>query len=103
MQPQLFQPFQLGDMQLSHRVVLAPLTRERADLDHILPSYAVKYYADRASVPGSLLITEGTVIAPYACGIPTVPGIWSEEQLSRWKEVRYFVLAEINSALNEFH
>jgi NADPH2 dehydrogenase len=95
MEPQLFRPFQLGDMQLSHRVVLAPLTRARADSNHTPPSYAVKYHADRASVPGSLLITEATLIAPYACGIPTVPGIWSEEQLSRWKEVRYFVDTEI--------
>jgi NADPH2 dehydrogenase len=85
--PRLFQPFKLGDLKLSHRVVLAPLTRCRAG-DGLVPApYAFKYYADRASVPGSLVITEGTVIAPYATAMDVVPGIWSDTQVARWKEV----------------
>jgi NADPH2 dehydrogenase len=85
--PRLFQPFKLGDLELSHRVVLAPLTRCRASDGLVPPPYAIKYYSDRGSVPGSLLITEATVIAPYATGMDVVPGIWSDAQIARWKEV----------------
>ena len=84
----LFQPIQIGDLTLSHRIVLAPLTRARANEQLVLPPSAIKYYSDRASLSGSLLITEATVIAPFATGMDTVPGIWSEEQIARWKEVR---------------
>jgi NADPH2 dehydrogenase len=51
------------------------------------PPFAVKYYSDRGSVPGTYLITEATIIAPYATGQDAVPGIWSDEQVARWKEV----------------
>jgi NADPH2 dehydrogenase len=88
--PKLFLPTQVGDLTLSHRVVLAPLTRCRANEQNVPPPYAIKYYSDRASLSGSLVITEGTVIAPFATGMDTVPGIWSEDQVARWKEVRAF-------------
>jgi NADPH2 dehydrogenase len=45
------------------------------------------YYAQRASVPGTLLITEATFISPRASGYPNVPGIWNAEQIKAWKEV----------------
>jgi NADPH2 dehydrogenase len=83
----LFQPIKFGDLELSHRIVLAPLTRCRAGEGMVPPSFAVKYYSDRGSVPGTYLITEATIIAPYATGMDVVPGIWSDEQVARWREV----------------
>ena len=86
--PTLFQPIQVGDIKLSHRVVMAPLTRFRADENHVPLPFMVEYYAQRSSVPGTLLITEATFIAPQAGGYANVPGIWSEQQIAEWKKVR---------------
>ncbi|KAJ7182994.1 hypothetical protein C8R43DRAFT_868356 [Mycena crocata] len=83
----LFQPVQLGDILLKHRVVMAPLTRFRATKNHVPLPHVKEYYAQRASVPGTLLITEATYIAPKAGGHDNVPGIWSEEQIAAWKEI----------------
>lgn len=84
----LFQPFKVGNLTLSHRIVLAPLTRFRASKTHVPGPLAAEYYAQRASTPGTLLITEGTFIAAKAGGLPNVPGIWSDEQIEAWKKVR---------------
>lgn len=85
----LFKPTVVGNVQLQHRVVLAPLTRNRANAEHVHGDLAVEYYMQRASVPGTLLITEAITIAPEAGGRPHVPGIWSEEQISAWKKVQF--------------
>ncbi|KAI0744285.1 NADH:flavin oxidoreductase/NADH oxidase [Daedaleopsis nitida] len=85
--PALFQPTQLGNMKLAHRVVLAPLTRLRADAEHVPTELLVEYYKQRSSVPGTLLITEATIIAPKAGGMPHAPGIWSDAQIAAWKKV----------------
>lgn len=86
-EPKLFQPIQVGNVTLGHRVVLAPLTRFRANKDHVHGDLAVEYYAQRASSPGTLLITEATFIAPQAGGYDYVPGLWNEEQVAAWKRV----------------
>lgn len=84
----LFKPLRLGRSELSNRVALAPLTRFRADDDNVpLQSLVPEYYAQRASVPGTLLITEATFIAPQAAGYPLAPGIWSQAQIDGWKSV----------------
>jgi NADPH2 dehydrogenase len=83
----LFQPIRVGSSQLQHRVVLAPLTRLRANKAHVHGELAVKYYEQRASTPGTLLITEATFIAPQAGGYDHVPGIWNDEQIAAWKKV----------------
>lgn len=83
----LFSPLQLGEITLGHRVIMAPLTRFRADDNHVHTDLAVEYYAQRASVPGTLLITEATFIAPEAGGFDHVPGIWNDEQIVAWKKV----------------
>ncbi|CAE7207923.1 unnamed protein product, partial [Rhizoctonia solani] len=83
----LFTPLQLGDLVLSHRVVMAPLTRFRADDNHVHTDLAVEYYAQRAEVPGTLLITEATFISPEAGGFDHIPGVWSDEQIAAWKKV----------------
>ncbi|KAF8264533.1 putative NADPH2 dehydrogenase chain OYE2 [Lactarius quietus] len=83
----LFQPLRVGTANLQHRVVMAPLTRLRANKDHVHGELAKTYYAQRSSVPGTLLITEATFIAPQAAGYRNAPGIWNAAQISGWKEV----------------
>ncbi|KAI9058709.1 NADH:flavin oxidoreductase/NADH oxidase [Trametes sanguinea] len=85
--PKLFQPVKVGDITLGHRVVMAPLTRHRADKDYVHTDLAVTYYAQRASVPGTLLITEATFIAPFAGLFDQVPGIWNDAQIAAWKKI----------------
>lgn len=83
----LFQPIKVGNAALKHRVVMAPLTRFRATDAHVPSLLAAEYYAQRASVEGTLIITEATFIAQSAGGYGNVPGIWSEEQITGWKKV----------------
>ncbi|TFY81116.1 hypothetical protein EWM64_g2889 [Hericium alpestre] len=85
--PKLFQPIQIGDVTLQHRVVMAPLTRYRANANHELEESAVKYYEQRASIPGTFLFTEGTFPSPELGGYPNVPGIWSQRQIEQWKKI----------------
>lgn len=83
----LFTPIKVGSMNLSHRIVLAPLTRFRAHSTHVHGPYAATYYAQRASVSGTLLISEATYISQAAGGMDYVPGIYTQEQVAAWKEV----------------
>ncbi|KAM0486368.1 hypothetical protein ACHAPX_001074 [Trichoderma viride] len=83
----LFEPIRVGGMELLNRIVLAPLTRFRNDDDHVPLPFVKEYYAQRASTPGSLLISEATLISPRAGGLPNVPGIYTDQQISGWKEV----------------
>ncbi|EPS98168.1 hypothetical protein FOMPIDRAFT_1165705 [Fomitopsis schrenkii] len=85
--PVLFQPTAVGSFALAHRVVLAPLTRFRAQPDGAPGAHTATYYAQRAVVPGTLLISEATFIAPFAGGYRGVPGLWSEAQVEGWKRV----------------
>ncbi|EPS98159.1 hypothetical protein FOMPIDRAFT_1024739 [Fomitopsis schrenkii] len=89
--PKLFQPTVVGNYALAHRVVLAPLTRCRNDADGVPGPHAVTYYAQRAVVPGTLLISEAMFIAPFASGFQGAPGIWSEAQVEGWKRVTHAV------------
>lgn len=83
----LFTPLTVGRVHLAHRIVMAPLTRFRADDNHVPTSMAVEYYSQRASVPGTLLITEATYISPEAVGYPNAPGVWTQEQIEAWKRI----------------
>jgi NADPH2 dehydrogenase len=84
----LFNPLRVGNVELKHRIVMAPLTRFRSDDNHVPILPLVKdYYAQRASVPGTLLITEATYINPQGSGMDSVPGLWTQEQLKAWKVV----------------
>ncbi|GAB4853728.1 12-oxophytodienoate reductase 3 [Ancistrocladus abbreviatus] len=78
-------PFNMGKFHLSHRVVLAPMTRCRA-LNGIPNEAHVLYYTQR-STEGGFLITEGTHISPTAGGFPQCPGIYTEEQVEGWRKV----------------
>ena len=68
-------------------MVMSPLTRFRADDSHVPLPFVADYYAQRASVPGTLLITEATFISPRASGYANVPGLWSTSQLAAWRNV----------------
>jgi NADPH2 dehydrogenase len=84
----LFEPLTIGSTTLAHRIALAPLTRFRATDEHVpITSLVGQYYNQRAAVPGTLLITEATFIAPQAGGTPNVPGIYSTDQINAWKKV----------------
>ncbi len=82
--PSLFNPTQAGDLQLANRIVLAPLTRNRAPGAVPTPLMA-EYYTQRAS--GGLLITEATAISHQGQGYSDVPGLYGTEQLDGWKHV----------------
>lgn len=83
----LFQTLQIGTMTLPHRIAMAPLTRYRADATHTPTALQLEYYAQRASVPGTLLITEGTFISPRAGGYRNVPGIYTASQIAAWRTI----------------
>jgi NADPH2 dehydrogenase len=83
----LFQPLQVGNSTLQHRIGMAPLTRYRASDTHDPTPMMAEYYAQRASVPGTLLVSEGTFIASHHGGYASVPGIWSPEQIAGWRAV----------------
>ena len=82
--PSLFDPVQAGDLQLANRIVMAPLTRNRAP-DAIPTALMAEYYAQRASA--GLLITEATAISQQGQGYSDVPGLYGTEQLDGWKRV----------------
>ncbi|THH14382.1 hypothetical protein EW146_g5951 [Bondarzewia mesenterica] len=76
--------------QLQHRIVMAPMTRLRANNRHEHTDLGLEYYSQRASVPGTLIIAEATLIAAKAGGYPSgpsVPGIWTDEHIARWKKI----------------
>ncbi|KAE8345043.1 hypothetical protein BDV24DRAFT_171010 [Aspergillus arachidicola] len=80
-------PIQIGRLDLKHRIVMAPMTRIRADNQHVPLDIVREYYAQRASVPGTLLISEGTFISERAGGTEHVPGIWTDAQIKQWKTI----------------
>lgn len=80
----LFSPARAGRLELSNRIVMAPLTRNRAP-GAIPTPLMVTYYAQRASA--GLLVSEGTAISHQAQGYADVPGLWSAEQVAAWKPV----------------
>jgi N-ethylmaleimide reductase len=83
----LFQPLAVGDLTLAHRVVLAPLTRQRSTQPGDIPNALnATYYAQRAT-PGGLLISEATQISREGKGYPATPGIYSPEQVAGWRMV----------------
>jgi N-ethylmaleimide reductase len=83
----LFSPLQIGPYQLRHRVVMAPLTRMRAEKPSLAPRpLNVEYYRQRAT-PGGLIIAEATPVMATGHGNPGVPGIYSERQIKGWRAV----------------
>ncbi|KIJ46846.1 hypothetical protein M422DRAFT_206127 [Sphaerobolus stellatus SS14] len=83
----LFKPVQVGPSLLQHRIVMSPMTRFRANDEHVLTDLAVEYYKQRSSTPGTLIITEATFIAQRAGGLANGAGLWSKEQVAAWKKI----------------
>lgn len=85
--PHLLSPLRVGDLDLSHRVVMAPLTRMRSSQPGDVPNALnATYYSQRAT-EGGLLISEATQISLLGKGYPAAPGIHSQEQVEGWKLV----------------
>src|SRR5271163_5198844 len=82
----LFMPYRMGDLDLSNRIVMAPLTRMRAQShDHVPTALQADYYAQRASA--GLVIAEATAISPEGFGWADTPGLWTKEQVRGWRRV----------------
>jgi N-ethylmaleimide reductase len=81
----LFTPLKAGAFTLANRMLMAPLTRARADLAHMPNELMAEYYAQRASA--GLIITECTMIAPNTSAFVTEPGIYTAEQVAAWKKI----------------
>lgn len=87
-QSRLFNPLKIGNVEVKHRIGMPSLSRFRATDDRIPTPLMKEYYSQRASVPGTLIITEGTLISPSACGgFANAPGIWSKEQVAAWRAI----------------
>jgi len=91
----LFEPCQAGQLQLASRIVMAPLTRNRAP-QALANALMAEYYAQRANpaTGAGLIITEATAISHQGQGYADVPGIWSAEQVKAWQAVTKAVHAK---------
>lgn len=81
----LFDPVRLGDYVLANRIVMAPLTRSRANADGTATPLMAEYYAQRAS--SGLIVAEGTNISAQARGYAFTPGLYSTPQIEAWRMV----------------
>lgn len=81
----LFDAYALGDLILANRVVMAPLTRNRAGAGLVPTDLTATYYAQRASA--GLIITEAMQVSPQAQGYQDTPGLYTPEQISAWRQV----------------
>jgi NADPH2 dehydrogenase len=86
-QSRLFKSLQIGDVVAKHRIGMAPLTRSRATDDRVPTPLMKEYYSQRAAMPGTLIITEGTLISKICGGFPNAPSIWREDQIAAWRTI----------------
>lgn len=88
----LFQPYTLGPLTLANRIVMAPLTRNRADAGLVPSALAATYYAQRASA--GLIISEATQVSAQAQGYQDTPGLYTQDQIKGWRNVTDAVHAQ---------
>ena len=81
----LFDPIRVGEIDLANRIVMAPLTRNRAAPGQIPSQLAVEYYRQRASA--GLIISEATQVSPQGQGYLDTPGIYNAEQVEGWRRI----------------
>jgi N-ethylmaleimide reductase len=81
----LFVPVRIGAVELKNRVVMAPMTRNRAGEGLVPTELNATYYAQRASA--GLIVTEATQVSPRGIGYPSTPGIYTDEQVAGWRRV----------------
>lgn len=83
--PTLFSSYKIGDIELKNRIVMAPMTRSRADNPELAATDMIaEYYQQRASA--GLIITEGTFVSEMATGYIRVPGIYTQAQVEGWRK-----------------
>ncbi|WP_179345011.1 alkene reductase [Winogradskyella ursingii] len=80
----LFEPFELGDLKLNSRIVMAPMTRSRA-INNVPNDLMAEYYTQRSSA--GLIISEGTSPSVNGIGYPRIPGAYTPEQIEGWKTI----------------
>lgn len=85
--PSLFENWSIGPIDLKHRVVLAPLTRVRADLDTRDPIDLMGEYYEQRTSDGGLIITEATYISEKSGAHPGAPGLYTSEHVTKWKRI----------------
>jgi N-ethylmaleimide reductase len=85
--PHLFSPLKVGPYQLRHRLMMAPLTRMRAERPSLAPRPLNAEYYTQRTTPGGLLIAEASPVMATGFGNPGVPGIYSEAQIKGWRAV----------------
>jgi 2,4-dienoyl-CoA reductase-like NADH-dependent reductase (Old Yellow Enzyme family) len=86
MMSKLLEPLIAGELELPNRVVMAPLTRNRASMPGRVPNGLMRdYYVQRASA--GMILTEATSVEPMGVGYPSTPGIWSPDQVEGWKAI----------------
>lgn len=83
--PSLFDSYRLGDLTLSNRIVMAPLTRNRAEPGFVPSPLAVEYYAQRASA--GLIVSEASQISQQGQGYQDTPGIFTDAQVAAWRKI----------------
>ena len=88
----LLQPYTLGSLKLKNRMVMAAMTRSRADSDGIVGAITAEYYAQRASA--GLILSEAVNISADALGSPLTPGLFTAAQIDAWKQVTAAVHAK---------
>ena len=88
----LFDPVRIGAWALPNRIIMAPLTRQRAGRERVPNSLMAEYYRQRASA--GMIISEATSVCPMGVGYADTPGIWSAEQVEGWK----FVTSAVHQA-----
>ena len=86
MQTKIFEPFSLGHIQLSNRVVMAPLTRRRANNSALAADDMIALYYQQRATAG-LIISEGSQISPQAYGYTGSPGCYTQGQMEGWRKV----------------
>jgi N-ethylmaleimide reductase len=90
--PSLLTPVQLGPYTLKNRMVMAPMTRNRATEGEVPSAIAATYYEQRASA--GLIVTEGSQVSPQGVGYPNTPGVHTDGQVEGWKRVTEAVHAK---------
>jgi N-ethylmaleimide reductase len=81
----LFRPLQAGALRLPHRIVMAPMTRNRAGAGNVPVDLMAEYYRQRAGA--ALIVTEASQVTPMGVGYPNTPGIHSAEQVEGWRRI----------------
>ncbi|KAH7134440.1 putative N-ethylmaleimide reductase, partial [Dactylonectria macrodidyma] len=83
----LFKSLRVGNIDVKHRIGMPSLTRCRATDDRVPTPLMKEYYSQRAAVPGTLILSEGTFVSPGSGGFPNAPGIWNDEQIEAWRAI----------------